>query len=178
MPCAAGDGNGCAIAYRDVTYRAAADGHSAAVPIAGEAAFVISNPAALNRQGTFYKFEVFDFAVAAPLSVIYDGQVAVGGINDSALLVRNRLAHSEIIHRPAVQVERQGFLDNSQSGILARFDVAPNCRMVCQQLDGVAVLRRVQCRREGCVCTAIRAVRFCYRSGLNDSLVDCEFRSC
>ena len=49
--CAAGDGNGCAIAYRGVTYRAAADGYSAAVLFAGKFASVkISNPAALNRQ--------------------------------------------------------------------------------------------------------------------------------
>ena len=163
MPCAAGDGDGCAIAYRDVTYRAAADDDAAAVPVAGKvASVIISNPAALNRQGTFYKFEVFDFAAAAPLSVIYDGQIAVVGIKDSALLVRNDLAHSEIVHRHAVQVERQGFPDDSHL-LVARFDVAPICRMVCQQLDGVAVLRRVQCRRESFVCTANRAIGFCHR---------------
>ena len=44
--------------------------------------------------------------------------------------------------------------------------------------DGVAVLRRVQRRREGFVCTAIRAVRSCHRSGLNDRLVDREFHGC
>ena len=112
------------------------------------------------------------------MSVIYDGQVAVVGLKDSACLVRNHIAHSEIIHRHAVQVERQGFLDDSQSGILARFDVAPICRMVCQQLDGVAVLRRIQRRREGFVCAAVRAVRSCHRSGLNDCLVDREFHGC
>ena len=116
--------------------------------------------------------------MGAILNVIYDGQVAIGGFQDSAFLVRNHLAHFEIIHRPAVQVERQGFLDDSQSGILARFDVAPICRMVGQQPDGVAVLRRVQRRREGFVCTAIRAVRSCHRSGLNDRLVDREFHGC
>ena len=50
-------------------------------------------------------------------------------------------------------------------------------RYIVQQLDGaaVAVLRRVQRRREGFVCTAIRAVRSCHRSGFNDRLVDREF---
>ena len=109
------------------------------------------------------------------MNVIYDGQVAIGGFQDSAFLVRNHLAHFEIIHRPAVQFQRQPFGDDSQCGKIAGFDVAPICRMVRQQLDGVAVLRRVQRRREGFVCTAIRAVRFCHGSRLNDRLVDREF---
>lgn len=88
------------------------------------------------------------------MNVIYDGQVAIGGFQDSAFLVRNHLAHFEIIHRPAVQFQRQPFGDDSQCGKIAGFDVAPICRMVRQQLDGVAVLRRVQRRREGFVCTA------------------------
>ena len=111
------------------------------------------------------------------MNVIYDGQIAVVGIKDSALLVRNHIAHSEIIYRHAVQVERQGFPDDSHL-LVARIDVVPICRMVCQQLDGVAVLRRIQRRREGFVCAAVHSVRFCYRSGLNDSLVDCEFHGC
>lgn len=78
------------------------------------------------------------------MNVIYDGQVAIGGFQDSAFLVRNHLAHFEIIHRPAVQFQRQPFGDDSQCGKIAGFDVAPICRMVRQQLDGVAVLRRVQ----------------------------------
>ena len=110
------------------------------------------------------------------MNVIYDGQIAVVGLKDSALLVRNHIAHSEIIHRHAVQVERQGFPDDSQSGILARFDVAPICRMVCQQLDGVAVLRRVQRRRESFVCPAIRAIGFCYRGSRRFG--DREFHGC
>ena len=51
VPCAAGDGNGCAITYCGVIHRAAADDHAAAVPVAGKfASVIISNPAALNRQ--------------------------------------------------------------------------------------------------------------------------------
>lgn len=88
------------------------------------------------------------------MNVIYDGQVAIGGFQDSAFLVRNHLAHFEIIHRPAVQFQRQPFGDDSQCGKIAGFDVAPICRMVRQQLDGVAVLRRVQRRREGFVPSA------------------------
>ena len=78
------------------------------------------------------------------MNVIYDGQVAIGGFQDSAFLVRNHLAHFEIIHRPAVQFQRQPFGDDSQCGKIAGFDVAPICRMVRQQLDGVAVLCRIQ----------------------------------
>ena len=48
--------------------------------------------------------------------------------------------------------------------------------MVCQQLDGVAVLRRVQRRRESFVCTAIRAIGFCYRGSRRFG--DREFYGC
>ena len=112
------------------------------------------------------------------MNVIYDGQVAIGGFQDSAFLVRNHLAHFEIIHRPAVQFQRQPFGDDSQCGKIAGIDGVPIGCMVLQQLDGVAVLRRVQRRREGFVCAAVRSVRFCYRSDLNDRLVDREFHGC
>ena len=85
-----------------------------------------------------------------------------------------------------VQIERQGFGDNGYDGSILferkvfteRIEGVCIRHMVCQQLDGVAVLRRVQRRWEGSVCAAVRAVWFCHRSSLNDSLVDCEFRSC
>ena len=85
-----------------------------------------------------------------------------------------------------VQIERQGFGDNGYDGSILfkrkifteRIEGVCICHMVCQQLDGVAVLRRVQCCRERGVCAAVRSVRFCYRSGLNDSLVDREFHGC
>ena len=70
--------------------------------------------------------------------------------------------------------ERNGFFDRLPLCITAEADRV-NIFRRCQQLHGVAVLRRVQRRREGFVCTAIRAVRSCDRSSLNDSLVDREF---
>ena len=85
-----------------------------------------------------------------------------------------------------VQIERQGFGDNGYDGNILferkifteRIEDVCICHMVCQQLDGVAVLCRIQRRREGFVCAAVRSVRMCYRSGLNDSLVDREFHGC
>ena len=85
-----------------------------------------------------------------------------------------------------VQIERQGFGDNGYDGSILferkifteRIEGVYIRHMVGQQLDGVAVLRRVQRRREGFVCADVRAVRSCHRSGLNDCLVDCEFHGC
>ena len=85
-----------------------------------------------------------------------------------------------------VQIERQGFGDNGYDGSILferkifteRIEGVCIRHMVGQQPDGVAVLRRIQRRREGFVCAAIRAVRSCYRSGLNDRLVDREFHGC
>ena len=119
-----------------------------------------SDLAALNGQLALFQLKGRYCADTAQ-SAVLDGQAAFGGLKDSTLLVRNHLAHNEIIHRLAVQVERQGFLDDRQSGILTRFDVAPICRMVSQQLDGVAVLCRVQRRWEGEVFGAFR------RAGMN-----------
>ena len=85
-----------------------------------------------------------------------------------------------------IQIERQGFGDNGYDGSILferkifteRIEGVCIRHMVGQQLDGVAVPCRIQRRREGFVCTAIRAVRSCYRSGLNDRLVDREFHGC
>ena len=69
--------------------------------------------------------------------------------------------------------ERNGFFNRLPLCITAEADRVIIVQR-CQHRHCVAVLRRVQRRREGFVCAAVRAVRSCHRSGFNGSLVDRE----
>ena len=104
------------------------------------------------------------FHRCSPTQAALNGQIAVIGFKNSARFVRNHLAHNEIIHCITVQVQRNPCFDDSHL-LFARVDVAPICRMVRQQLHGVAVLRRIQHRRERRIIGG-RAVHAYYRSSL------------
>ena len=127
-------------------------------------------------------FEFQRTSVLALLIVIYEDSRhrRLCRLGNRCIIADDQLAALYMQRRSAlkgqalpIHHERNGFFDRLPLCITAEADRVIIVQR-CQHRHCVAVLRRVQRRREGSVCAAVRAVRSCDRSSLNGSLVDRE----
>ena len=150
MTRAAGDGGCNVFLYMQPMHRAAADGYFAAVLCLADdiltrifrRAVDFTGNCARNVQCTAHERNLVN-AANSTCAAVLNGQAA-GGNSDvywfvSILLAIRWLAHHEIVHREAVQVQCQGLGDNGQRSVIVF-----NRRMVRQQRDGSAVRRRTE----------------------------------